>query len=276
MNGSFIRADNKVDKQFKQNEVMIRESLENYEGIKEVIRDKTIPDPLLRQVLFEKFSDELGRDLPEMRALLKGKVHQVFKVFVDKFSYFRQFTPELFSLLALQSESIDTRSNTLKALDVLIQLNKDNKRTLPRNVPLEFIPKKLKKLIVKSDGSIDRHAWECALYLKLRDEIKQGNINASESKRFASIKSFYIENDAMKLISKMFFDRAGFPEDSKQVPQYFTDRLEKAYLNYFNHEVDNDFAKVVNGKWVLGSDPALRAMEGRRPRRVVRDSPRFY
>jgi hypothetical protein len=191
-----------------------------------------------------------------MRALLKGKVHQVFKVFVDKFSYFRQFTPELFSLLALQSESIDTRSNTLKALDVLIQLNKDSKRTLPRNVPLEFIPKKLKKLIVKSDGSIDRHAWECALYLKLRDEIKQGNINASESKRFASIKSFYIENDAMKLISKMFFDRAGFPEDSKQVPQYFTDRLGKAYLNYLNHESDNDFAKVVNGKWVLGSDPA--------------------
>lgn len=256
INASFTRSDNKVDKQFKQNEAMIRESLENYEGIKEVIRDKTIPDPQLRQVLFERFSDELERDLPEMQALLKGKVHQVFKLFVDKFSYFRQFTPELFSLLALQSESSDTCSNTLKALDVLIQLNKDNKRTLPRNVPLEFIPKKLKKIIVKSDGGIDRHAWECALYLKLRDEIKQGNINASESKRFASIKSFYIENDSMKLISKMFFDRAGFPEDPKQVPQYFTDRLEKAYLNYFNHESDNDFAKVVNGKWVLGSDPA--------------------
>ena len=147
MNSSFTRADNKVDKQFKQNEVMIRESLENYEGIKEIIRDKTIPDPQLRQVLFERFSDELERDLPEMRALLKGKVHQVFKLFVDKFSYFRQFTPELFSLLPLQSESSDTRSNTLKALDVLIQLNKDNKRTLPRNVPLEFIPKKLKKLM---------------------------------------------------------------------------------------------------------------------------------
>lgn len=256
MNASFTRADNKIDKQFKQNEAMIRESLENYEGIKTVIRDKTIPDPQLRQVLFEKFSDELERDLPEMRALLKGKAHQVFKLFVDKYSYFRQFTPELFSLLALQSEEIDARSNTLKALDVLIQSNKDNKRTLPCNVPLEFIPKKLKKIIVKNDGTIDRHAWECALYLKLRDEIKQGNINASESKRFASIKSFFITNDAMDLLAPKFFDRAGFPEDPDQVPKYFTARLEKAYLDYFKREADNDFAKVVNGKWVLGSDPA--------------------
>ena len=35
-------------------------------------------------------------------------------------------------------------------------------------------------------------AWKCFLYLKIRDEIKQGNINAPDSKSYSSIKSFNI------------------------------------------------------------------------------------
>ena len=34
INGGYTRADNQIDKQFKQNEAMIRESLANYEGMK--------------------------------------------------------------------------------------------------------------------------------------------------------------------------------------------------------------------------------------------------
>ncbi|NNM59131.1 MAG: DUF4158 domain-containing protein, partial [Legionellales bacterium] len=94
MNSSYTRADTQVEKQFKKNEALIRESLKNYESIKEVIRDKTIPDLELRQVLFEKFSDELEKDLPEIRAFLKGKNIEIFKSFVGKYAYFRQFTPK--------------------------------------------------------------------------------------------------------------------------------------------------------------------------------------
>src|SRR5680860_280341 len=173
---------------------MIRDSLANYEKIKGVVRDKTIPDGSLRQVLYERFPDEFSRDLPEMRALLRGKKSQIFKTFTGKYSYFRKFTPKLFALLTLKSEP-GASSNTLKALDTLIKLNKDKKRSLPHDVPLEFIPKSLKKHVVNDKKSVDRHAWECALYLKIRDDIKQGNINAPESKRFSSIKSFFISEE---------------------------------------------------------------------------------
>src|SRR5690606_14277442 len=101
-----------------------------------------------------------------------------------------------------------------------------------------------------------RHAWECALYLKVRDEIKQGNINAAQSKRYSSIRSFYIANEEMQRIAPEFFMRTPFPKEPEQVAEYFTNRLRNAYLNYFNREADNDYAKVENGKWVLSSDPA--------------------
>jgi TnpA family transposase len=256
MNAAHTRANNQVDKEFKQNEAIIRESLANYEEIKGVIRDITIPDSQLRLVLYERFPDELERDLPEIRTLLNGKKTQVFKAFTNKYSYFRQFTPRLFSLLALQHESNNTKSNTLQALNVLNKLNEDNKRTLPDNVPFEFIPKQLKKLVINSKKNIERHTWECALYLKIRDEIKQGNINAPDSKLFSSIKSFFIADDEMALIGEEFFKRSKFPKDRSQVREYFTKRLAMAYEGYFNREPDNDYAKVVNGKWVLGTDPA--------------------
>jgi hypothetical protein len=60
----------------------------------------------------------------------------------------------------------------------------------------------------------------------------------------------------MKLIAESFFKRSGFPQDRSQVREYFTKRLEKSYEGYFNHEPDNEYAKVVNGKWILGADPA--------------------
>lgn len=255
INSANTRSETQIDKQLKQNEAMIRESLENYEEIKGVIRDQTIPDSQLRQVLYERFSDELQRDLPEMRALLKGKKIQIFNVFTNKYAYFRQFTPRLFALLDLQSESKSTKSSALHALEVLKQVNASNKRVLPENAPLEFIAKPLKKAII-SNGVIDRHAWECALYLKVRDEIKQGNINAAQSKRYSSIRSFYIANEDMQRIAPEFFMRTPFPKEPEQVAEYFTNRLRNAYLNYFNREADNDYAKVENGKWVLSSDPA--------------------
>lgn len=256
VNAAYTRSDNQIDKEFKQNEAMIRESLANYEGMKAIVRDKTIPDEQLRLVLYERFPNELKMDQPEMQALLKGKNSQIFNAFTDKYSYFRQFTPKLFSLLALQPESKNTTSSTLKALDILNEMNEDNKRTLPKNVPIDFIPKPLKKLVVSGKNNIDRHAWECALYLKVRDEIKQGNINASESKRFSSIKSFFIGQDAMKPLSDAFFKRSHFPKDRSQVREYFTERLANAYQEYFKREPDNDYAKVVNGKWIVGTDPA--------------------
>lgn len=256
MNAAYTRSDTLVENQLKRNEALIKESLENYEEIKGVIRDQTIPDIKLRQALYERFSEELERDLPEMRALLKEKKIQIFNALTNKYSYFRQFTPRLFALLDLQSESKNTKSNTLHALEILKQLNAENKRILPQQVPLEFIPKKLRKAVINDDGTMNKHAWESALYLQVRDEIKQGNINAAQSKRYLSIRSFFIADEQMELIAPEFFRRSGFPKDPSHVKEYFTNRLRNAYLGYFDKEPDNDYAQVKNGKWVLSTDPA--------------------
>jgi hypothetical protein len=70
-------------------------------------------------------------------------------------------------------------------------MNSDNKRKLPKDVPVDFIPRKIRPL-VESNGKIEKSAWECALLTAIRDEIKSGNISVGMSKRFARLDSFFI------------------------------------------------------------------------------------
>ena len=49
-------------------------------------------------------------------------------------------------------------------------MNATNKRKVPEDAPTEFVSKTIRPLVV-SDGVIDKHAWECALIRKIRDEI---------------------------------------------------------------------------------------------------------
>jgi TnpA family transposase len=256
VNIAYNRSKNEVLKQYHENEGKIRESLENYEKMKDIIQDDTIPDEQLRKILLEKFSDEFTKDISKIRSFLKGKTRQTFHAFINKYGYFRKFTPKLFSILQLQNESTSCESSTLEALKLLTEINTDSKRKLPSDTPTSFISKELQKSVISSNGEIKRHAWESSLYLKIRDELKQGNINAPESKHYSSIKSFNISDLDWILIAGDFFKHSGFPQKSEEVKKYFTERLDKGYSNYFACESKNDYAKVVNGKWSIGVDTA--------------------
>ncbi len=64
----------------------------------------------------------------------------------------------------------------LRALQMLKELNATGRRKLPVDAPTEFLPQRLKPIVI-NHGEIDRRAWECALLLKLRDELKAGNLS---------------------------------------------------------------------------------------------------
>ena len=133
INTAYTRAENEVIKQNHKNEEQIRESLKNYEEMKDIIRCDDIPDDQLRATLLKEFSEEFEKDLPAMRGFLSGKNKQIFQVFIKKYSYFRQFTTKIFPLLHLQGESVSYKSTTLEALKILTDLNANSKRKLPKD-----------------------------------------------------------------------------------------------------------------------------------------------
>ena len=88
------------------------------------------------------------------------------------------FSPALLDALELSQDIQGEPSARLCALQMLMELNATARRKLSVNAPTELLPQRFKPIVI-NHGEIDRRAWECALLLKLRDELKAGNLSVS-------------------------------------------------------------------------------------------------
>jgi hypothetical protein len=153
---------------------------EHQEQIREYLGLRRFGEDAIPEI--EKYVFDEPCRLEQPSALLAG---------IDRYlREYRQFSPYLLKHIRLLFD--DKNSASLeKAVRLLREMNDDNKRKLPENAPVGFIPKKIRPLI-KSNGKIEKSAWECALLTAIRDEIKSGNISVGMSKRFARPDSFFI------------------------------------------------------------------------------------
>jgi TnpA family transposase len=250
---AYTRSSNQADKEILAKSQNIEQSLQNYELLKTIIGDQSIPNEHLRQEIYNQLGTDFLLNSASSPVLQQGKTQYVFDLLTKKYSYFRQFMPTVFRHLTFCQERKD-KSDLLEAIEVLKSMNETHQRKLPTNPPKRFIPKKLHKKIMENNKEIDRHAWECALYLALKDEVKNGNFVIQDSKRFARIDDYFMPKEQWELRRSSFFARAQLPDDRKDVRSYLQNRLEQAYNTYFVHEPNNSYARVEDGKWVLSVD----------------------
>ena len=114
------------------------------------------------------------------------------------------------------------------------------------------------RLFLKLAGSPDRRSWECAVLVKLREELRSGNLAVRHSKRFARLKDYFISDQQWDAARESFFLRSGLPADPNQVPAYLKDRLNKAYDVFLRTEPGNKYATAEDGRWRLSADPSER------------------
>lgn len=248
----YNHAQSDVDEHFKKHHKTLRRSLNTFQTLGKLILDENISDNELREALFNKVpKEELTAQISSIDNWLEGNYGHVFETVVLRFSYLRQFSPAFLEHLDFQENNADT--NIVKAIELLRDLNRDNKRKLPQEAPIDFIPQKLHRFIL-SDKGINKSAWECALLTAIRDEIKSGNISVSQSKRFGNFGNFFIAQSKWDAIRKDFFKRAGLPEKTKDVEGYLTKRLNQAFDNFLEKLSNNSYAKVDQDGWHLSID----------------------
>jgi hypothetical protein len=172
----------------------------------------------------------LSEQLEALEVWLDGKYSHVFHLVVQRFSYLRRFSPTLLKALRFQVENGEHKA-LVKAIDLLREMNEENKRKLPEDAPLGFIPRRLRDLVVTEEG-VAKSAWECALLTVVRDEIKAGNVFLTQSKRFGRFDDFFISNMEWSALRERFFQQAGLPVKAEQVEEYLTNRLNDAYEGF--------------------------------------------
>ncbi len=131
-------------------------------------------------------------------------------------------------------------------------MNAEKKRKVPEDAPTEFVSKTIRPLVV-SDGAIDKHAWECALIKKIRDEIKSGNIYVKNSKRFGAFDRFFISDTKWSSLREDFFKQSGLPSKGCDAAAYLSERLNLAYDRFLETLPNNTYAQVDGASWHCGA-----------------------
>ena len=113
---------------------------------------------------------------------------------VSRYGTLRKFTPAFLEAVSFLQEDGSENGPCLQALAVLRDLNASNKRKLPTGTATAFLSTRWKRVIGSGD-EVRRPAWECAVLMKTRDEIRAGNLSVRHSKRFGHLDNFFIPDE---------------------------------------------------------------------------------
>lgn len=251
----YRKAEHQIDAEMQKKRKSIKLSLIMLKTIGEALLDKEIPDLDLRKTVFTKIKrEELQTQIVASETLLTGKFSHVFNLVVKRFAYLRRFSPALLEHLHFETESEQT-NGLLKAINILREMNQDNKRKVSQDAPTDFIQEKLKN-IVAPQGIIDKPAWECALLTSLRDDIKAGNLSVSGSRRYGQFSNFFISDEQWHTVRPDFFKRAGLPQNTTEVADHLKAYLNLSYDRFLTKQLENKYAQIEDGRWILSVDPA--------------------
>ena len=247
-----------LDEQMCQQRKTIKVALSSLRALGEIILDDDIDDVALRPKLFAAVPrDKLQEQVAGLHDWVSGKRSDAFYGIVRRFSYFRQFSPTMLSALEFFPDAGQTSSPCMEAIQVLRKMNIEQhghkKVMLPDDAPVDFIPKRLAPIVM--DGGLpSRPAWECALMLKLQEELKSGNISVGNSKRFGRFDDYFLPQEQWAFRRETFFQRSGLPSDPNEVAGYLKTRLNRAYDLFLQTAPDNSYASVDEDGWCLSVD----------------------
>ena len=252
MNKMYKKADKEIEDYMKKRRKNIRSSLARYRKILGVLLDEDVKQEQIRDSVFSVIDVKtLEMEMETIEDMLGNQYSDSFKRVIARHSYMRQFSPALIRHITFQADTQDKISDDLiEAVDVLHRMNEEGKHKLPRNVPTGFIPKKLRPFVFQGSDLI-KPAWECALLAVLRDQIKSGNLSVPNSKRFASLDTFFMPKPEWISRREAFFARVGLPLNPDEVPSYLTNRLNDAYDRFLECLPDNDYAQLNEEGWQI-------------------------
>jgi hypothetical protein len=248
------QAQKELDQYLSRQRQTIQVSLAALRSLSRIILDDSIPDGELRARLFAEVPrDELTACTEEVGEWVTGRRSDPCHGVVRRHGVLRKFSPAFLNALEFIQDAEDEPTACLRALQVLKQLNADGRRKLPANAPIDFVSQRLRPIVGDGEG-IDRRAWECVLLVKLRDELKAGNLSVHYSKRFARLNDFFIDDRRWQAIRGDFFHRSGLPSAPKQAVEYLVRRLGDAYDSFLKTAPTNSYAVVDEQGWHLSAD----------------------
>ena len=129
----------------------------------------------------------------------------------ERYSWVRRYAPAL--LNAFTFCSARAQDPLLAAIDLLRQLNRDERRGLPAKVPLGHLIQKVRKLIA-ANGKRDRRLWEIATLAVLRERLRSGDVWVEGGRAFRPLEAQLMPGPTFAARKEAGDLRLGVPRDA--------------------------------------------------------------
>lgn len=271
---------NSLDNQLKSQRRSIDRIIRNYTTITSILLDSNIEAVSLKTRLLEVIAiEDLQMDFSELSQWTRGDSGAKFAELCSKYTSLTRFATPLLTRLEFVNEQ-QALNPALKALELYRTLKKKKTTELPVEAPIEFLPASIRQKVINKDGTLDRKSWESALFLKIRDELKAGNLAVEGAKNFGRFEHFFMPMEDWKSVQEDFWATNGFPASSQEAGKYLKTRLDKAFDNFLHNsesvkiqEIDGRL-KLIPGQELISQQPEDEQRELRKwltaSRRTIR------
>lgn len=178
-----------------------------------------------------------------------------YEILENKYNDLRKYTVNLFDL---DFKGTKGTESILSAMAILKTLNQNKSTELPKDTPMDFIPKAWRKAINKND-IVSRRTWEMALYYAVKNNIEKGDIYLEQSKKHKYFWNTVYSDAEWKTEKPFAFNTLGFTESFHDMLAI----LKKEYaegIALAKHHLDlnkNTFAYIDKGELKLRKEDAL-------------------
>lgn len=137
--------------------------------------------------------DKVVMSVEEAKKLARPMNYDYLDLLENRFFYLRKYTPIF--LKSLEFHSTQATEPLMRALKTLNEMNESGKRKVPKDTPLDFIPKRWKNHVSDEAGTINRHYYEIAALTELRNHIRSGDVSVVGSRLHKDFEEYLVPKD---------------------------------------------------------------------------------
>ena len=146
-----------------------------------------------RQIAWPRFV----KCVNQAQAMIETDVTDTKTELFAKYATVRAFAPALLDAFSFRGDR--TASSLLKALDVLREMWRTGRRSLPANLPTGFIRQSWRPFVLQR-GAIERRAYEICVLSELRDRLRAGDVWVEGSRRYQAFEDTLIPRSSFELL----------------------------------------------------------------------------
>jgi len=113
----------------------------------------------------------------------------------ERYPWVRRYASAFLEAFVFRSDRAN--ETLLKAVELLRQLNRDDRRALPSTTPVAHLKDKVRKT-VRVDGKLDRRRWEIATLAVLRERLRAGEVWAEGGRYHHPLTTQLVGNEVVE------------------------------------------------------------------------------